>query len=408
MRSKTSPKLHLPNFFTSKFVLKNRTVKSGFGKKVALQVFINRTKHEKTLPIVVDPKSWDKNSESVKGNDQYAIEVNILIEQIKSKLHTIIARHYFEQKPVTWEKLIDELNDMGSSDDFLLFMSKKIDEKENNGDLSEKTAATHRVILRRCERYRITWPFHIITDEFMNEFSRFLYSELKSKEKKSGIPLKNGGMNTVNITLKITKTYLFQAKNVFDFNMPKFKIRWADTTREFLSKDELKSLINSYTEFKYSLSPLKSNALEMFLFACATGLRISDVKQMRSEYVSNDIIVIKPHKRRKDHQIINVPLTPLARFIIGEKEGKIFKNHSEQKINEALKSIAADHNIQKNISMVVGRHTFATLFLQNNGKIKALQDILGHKSLRTTQNYLHVDNQFLKNEMKLMDDLLKP
>ena len=61
----------------------------------------------------------------------------------------------------------------------------------------------------------------------------------------------------------------------------------------------------------------------------------------------------------------------------------------DQKINFHLKSIATRCKIHKNISMHVGRHTFATTFYRNTKDIYALQKLLGHAKIEHTLVYVH-------------------
>jgi hypothetical protein len=109
--------------------------------------------------------------------------------------------------------------------------------------------------------------------------------------------------------LKIIKTYLnlARAEKIY-FEMPKIKLKWAPTSREALTISEFNTLKDMYfTEF---LMPniVHHQALEMFLFACSTGLRISDIKKVDKSHIEKGFINITAHKTRKDHITVNIPL----------------------------------------------------------------------------------------------------
>jgi len=72
------------------------------------------------------------------------------------------------------------------------------------------------------------------------------------------------------------------------------------------------------------------------------------------------------------------------------------KGLTRQMIFMILKDLSQKINLQKKISPHTLRHSFATHLLQNGADLRAIQQMLGHESITTTEVYVHVDKTYLK------------
>ncbi len=72
---------------------------------------------------------------------------------------------------------------------------------------------------------------------------------------------------------------------------------------------------------------------------------------------------------------------------------------SRQLVFLFIKELAQKAGIQKNISPHVFRHSFATHLVEAGADLRAVQEMLGHESITTTEIYTHLDRKFLANTL---------
>jgi len=66
-----------------------------------------------------------------------------------------------------------------------------------------------------------------------------------------------------------------------------------------------------------------------------------------------------------------------------------------------IKDLAARAGIAKNISPHTFRHSFATHMVEAGADLRAVQEMLGHESILTTEIYTHIDRSYLKDTLIL-------
>ena len=79
-------------------------------------------------------------------------------------------------------------------------------------------------------------------------------------------------------------------------------------------------------------------------------------------------------------------------LIVGKNQKKLTSRRIEQIIDEIIKKTS----LKMKISPHMFRHTFATHLLDNGCDLLAVQELLGHESLATTEIYTHVSNEHLR------------
>lgn len=166
------------------------------------------------------------------------------------------------------------------------------------------------------------------------------------------------------------------------FDRATMSVQGKRSDRCFLTIEDLKLLINT---------PCKHHVVkQMFLFCCFTGLRYSDVSNLRWDSIIDGMIRIDQHKTK---QPVSIPLSANAREWMPERGDSPFVfDYTEdyRYIAYAIPIWAKKAGINKHVTFHVSRHTFATLELTYGADLYTVSRLLGHTNIATTQIYAKI------------------
>ncbi len=182
---------------------------------------------------------------------------------------------------------------------------------------------------------------------------------------------------------------------------------------ETLSTNEIDKLINNI-----DLSHPQGNrnkAIIEVLYSC--GLRVSELTNLKiSNWYKKDGFIKVEGKGNKERLI---PIGEIANDLIElyfienrnhqkiQKDNRdyIFLNRNGRKLTRVMiftivKKLSEKANIKKNISPHTFRHSFATHLIEAGANLRAVQEMLGHESITTTEIYTHLDSDYIKESIK--------
>lgn len=214
-----------------------------------------------------------------------------------------------------------------------------------------------------------------------------------------------------NLKALIEKAILLE---YFDGPNPckEIKIKETETRINILVWEQIKKIEElSFEAYENKLEIIR----DMFLFACFTGLRISDVINLKTEYikiVSNQITLDFFTKKVNKHAVLSLnklfpvedssrPIKILLKYYNSKNE-YLFRKFSEQYINRELKQIGQMAGINFKLHFHISRDTFAT-YMASKVPSTTLKRLLQHSNLKTTERYVHLNDQ-LVNENLLKAD----
>ena len=177
-----------------------------------------------------------------------------------------------------------------------------------------------------------------------------------------------------------------------------------NSRREYLTMDELKKLINSPSPSKYNHIRLA------FLFSCFTGLRYSDISQLKwSDIKKTDDSLSIVKKIQKTQDLLEIPLNKTAISFLPPKESSSIFNlpKSMASVELYIKVWSEFAEIDKHVTFHTARHTFAVNILNSGGDIYTLSKLLGHKRVTTTQIYADITEDKKLKTISLLDAFKK-
>jgi integrase/recombinase XerD len=174
-----------------------------------------------------------------------------------------------------------------------------------------------------------------------------------------------------------------------------------------LSKEEVKMILDANSNIKHRM-------MLSMIYSC--GLRRSELLNLKPADIDSKrhLVIIRQSKGKKDR------IVPLSEKILtmlreyyrgfspriwlfeGWKEGT---QYDERSLVSVLKRALGKTNIKKPVTLHWLRHSYATHILEAGTDLRYIQELLGHKSSKTTEIYTHVSTKNIQNIKSPFDDL---
>ena len=180
---------------------------------------------------------------------------------------------------------------------------------------------------------------------------------------------------------------------------------------EVLTVEEIDTIISTVDMSKKEGQ--RNRAILETLYSC--GLRVSELCNLKLSELYFDEGFIKVEGKGSKQRL--VPISPRAikeikYWLLDRNLGKIKKGFEDYvflarwgnsisriMVFHLIKELAEKAGITKNISPPTFRHSFATHLLEGGANLRAIQCMLGHESIATTEIYTHIDRNMLRSEI---------
>ena len=185
------------------------------------------------------------------------------------------------------------------------------------------------------------------------------------------------------------------------------------TLPEVLTVQEIEALLAAPNPDE----PLAWRDRALLEVAYATGVRVSELIGLALNDVWFDDALVRVFGKGSKERLVPIGRRAMGAAAVyarevrptldkGRTEGRLFLNARGQPLSRVgawgiIKRCAERAEIKKKVSPHTLRHTFATHMLEGGADLRAVQEMLGHADLSTTQIYTHVDRDFLRSVHKM-------
>jgi integrase/recombinase XerD len=182
---------------------------------------------------------------------------------------------------------------------------------------------------------------------------------------------------------------------------------------QVLTLHEIEQIVNAIDHSSYE--GVRNRAIIELLYGC--GLRVSELVSLKLSEIHTDISCIRVTGKGNKARYVPVGDTTwhylkiylekvrVLQTIKPGQEDILFLNRrgaglTRMMIFTIVKTLASKAEISKNISPHTFRHSFATHLVEGGADLKAVQDMLGHESITTTEIYTHLNSEYLRETLQ--------
>jgi integrase len=376
------------------------------------RVVVNTNRCEFSLHRKLPLSQWSGSIEKMKGKNSAAEVINDFIDSTRSKIY----QHYTELQNANAEITPEALRDRFHGKEELqhTVLSTCAHQNQMAKELMERGELSYDRYLKytKCVEYLREYNkekfgkedilLRSVELQYIREFEHFLLVRKK---------LKGTSANTYLKLLKKMVRNAFLNNWISKEPFAAYKMKSYKTDIKYLTQEELDRI--KAVDFNFERM---NTVKDVFIFSCYTGVSYGDMEQLKGTDIQTNAkgeSFIARKRGKTDSPYFILLTKPVLDIIEKHKEhceqtGKLLPVTTNQKLNFYLKELATAAGIDKNLTMHMARHTFATTVALANGiSMETLMMILGHTKISTTQHYGKVMNQQVINEMNMLNEKLK-
>ena len=392
------------------FYLKKNNLNKNGEAPIMARITIDGAVAQFSCKAFIRPDLWETKFNRAVGRSEKAVEINRLLDEIKSGIDLHYKKVLDRDACVTAEKVKNAFLGLDMRTQTLLSLLK-----QHNQEYEE--------LVKAGLRAKSSFPKYKYTCTYFEAF-------LKNKYNRTDIALQElTPTHIANFELYLTTVcklahntiaiYIFSLKKVITgtvknrllqynpFDNYQITIKEADVG--YLDKNEVKAIIDAKLDGRLDL------IRDLFLFCTFTGLSFCDMRNLTRNNVqtffdNNQWIITKRQKTGTSSNIplMDIPLKIIEKYNGLTKDNKLLPVPSYSTLQKSIKLLALAAGINKNLTWHMSRHTYATEVCLTNGvPIESLSKTMGHSNIRTTQRYARITNEKVSKDMENLSSVLQ-
>lgn len=361
----------------------------------------------------IDFKYWDEKKQRVKPNFPGAFEINAILEQMSEKAYRFYRERRLAGVTPTIEEFKAEFSGVSTvvqARNIFSYYQEYIDTKKISASWSSikkyQTNLTHLKEFAQARKYKV--EFDSIDDSFLDKYLNFFIYDMEHTN------------NTISRNIRILKTFLnWATKRGYNSKLDyrNFTFKGFDGEIIYLTMNELMHL-STMEIANEKLAKVR----DIFCFGCFTGLRYSDIQNLKKEDVRGEFI--RSYSIKTKDQLC-IPLNDFSKALIDKYSNYpiefCFPAPSNQKMNDYLKDLGELAGFNEEINVVqfrgaerveikylkyqlltthVARKTFVTNAHQRGIPTETIMKITNHKNHQTVARYLKIEEQQILEAMQ--------
>ncbi|RKE81587.1 site-specific integrase [Chryseobacterium sp. AG363] len=388
------------------FFLKSPKNKKQAKRLIYIRISVDGVAKESSTKRKWVAARWSQQDERATGFKEDARELNFFLDSLTTKVNSFRTELLNQERPVSAVDLIDYVNGKYKQRNKVLEEFQEHNEEVaalvKQGDYSEGTLeryTTARSHVKEFIRFKYKvddLPFAALNYEFVKNYNHYLRT------------VRNCSNNTSLKYISNFKKIVLRAVAKDIIPKDPFKLFTAKKTK--IKKKPLTRAELQRIEEKVFSSERLSVIRDIFVFQCYTGLAYIDAFQLKWRDIkeADDGSMWIMSSRQKSKSGTDIPLLPKALEIIAKcdrdplcmQRGTVLPVRSNQKMNEYLKEIAELCDVSENLNTHKARRTFASTVTLNNGvSIHVVKEMLGHYSVKQTEEYALTEQESISREM---------
>jgi integrase len=392
---------------SAKIVFNPQRVRQDGTVLLYLRVIIGGRKKDIDLKLYWPLDRFDKKNRRclpLSKTDKHYSDNNIMLADAEARSTEIFVQYRLRRMALSLEIFLKEYHSKISRDSFIKYFENKILQRYREGEIADLTKASHLGTVNHLKNWKKELLFADLDDRTAIQFDKYLSS-------------KKTDCNTINARWahhKNFRTYLNQAKkkdkiefvHPYDYFSPKTEMGRFQP----LTKDEFLSMWEYYQE--PLIHPTHRMVLRSFLFVCVTGMRHGDVRRVDLDWIDGEFFDFVPYKTRRFGTRVRMPITAEAINLMADEIDEVgryplFCSITEQKQNEIIDEIADLLDIKMKVCFQIGRETFATLYMEHDGKLEVLASFMGHTTTKMSEKYVKIRDLRKKQESMRISEFVK-